>query len=130
MLPNMGTKTKSNFWDNWTKTKQEHCKYWTSNVPNKELSTCTKNLKSISYYKQFVYDQLKNNLPENFINFFTLNTQLHQRNTRKNSLTVPNAKISRHGSNPITVKAIKQWNKYKKLSILTFIPQKWHIPNL
>ena len=34
---------------------------------------------------RLVYDQLKNNLPETFSNFFTLNTQSHKHNTRKNS---------------------------------------------
>ena len=32
---------------------------------------------------RLVYDQLKNNLPETFSNFFTLNIQLHKQNTRK-----------------------------------------------
>ena len=38
---------------------------------------------------QFIYDQLKHNLPESLSNFFNLNTQLHKRNTRKNRLSVP-----------------------------------------
>ena len=63
---------------------------------------------------QFVYDQLKNNLPETFSNFFTLNTQLHKRNTRKNRLAVPNAKTTGYGSNSITFKVIKLWNEVQK----------------
>ena len=63
---------------------------------------------------QFVYDQLKNNLSETFSNFFTLNPQLHQHNTRKKRLAVPNAKTISYGSNSITLKAIKLWNKVQK----------------
>ena len=45
--------------------------------------TCTKNTKIIKHQADcwLVYDQLKNNLPETFSNFFTLNTQLHKHNT-------------------------------------------------
>ena len=63
---------------------------------------------------QFVYDQLKNNLSETFSNFFTLNPQLHQHNTRKKRLAVPNAKTISYGSNSITLEAIKLWNKVQK----------------
>ena len=56
---------------------------------------------------QFIYDQLKNNLPETFSNFFTLNTQLHQHNTRKNRLAVPNANTTSYGSNSITLRSNK-----------------------
>ena len=59
----------------------------------------------------FVYDQLKNNLPEIFRNFFTLNAQLHKHNTRKNRLILPKVKTITYGSNSITLKAIKQWNE-------------------
>ena len=34
----------------------------------------------------FVYDQLKNNLPETVSNFFTLNNKLHKHSTRKTGL--------------------------------------------
>ena len=63
---------------------------------------------------QLVYNQLKNNLPKTFSNFFTLNTQLHQHNTRKNRLTVSNANTTSYGSNSITLKATKQWNEVQK----------------
>ena len=63
---------------------------------------------------QFVYNQLKNNLPETFSNFFTFNTQLHHHNTRKNRIPVPNANTTSYRSNSITLKAIKQWNKVQK----------------
>ena len=32
---------------------------------------------------QLVYDQRKNNLPETFSNFFSVNTQLHKQKTRQ-----------------------------------------------
>ena len=57
------------------------------------------------------YDQIKNNLPETFGNFFTLNTQLHKHNTRKNRLILPKVKTISYGSNSITLKATKQWNE-------------------
>ena len=62
---------------------------------------------------RLVYDQLKNNLPETFSNFFTLNTQLRKPNTRKNRLILPKVKTISYGSNSITLKAIKQWNEIK-----------------
>ena len=57
-----------------------------------------------------VCDQLKNNLPETCTNFFTLNAQLHNHSTRKNKLILPKVKTISHGSNSVTLKAIKQWN--------------------
>ena len=60
---------------------------------------------------RLVYDQLKNNLPETCINFSTLNAQLHKHNTRKNRLILPKVKTISYGSNSITLKTIKQWNK-------------------
>ena len=57
------------------------------------------------------YDQLKNNLPETFSNFFTLNTQLHKHNTRKKRLILSQVKTISYGSNSITLKATKQWNE-------------------
>ena len=55
--------------------------------------------------------QLKNDMPKNFSDLFTLNTQLHQHRTRKNRITVSNAKTTSYGFNPITLKVIKQWNQ-------------------
>ena len=60
---------------------------------------------------RLAYDQLKNNLPETFSSFFTLKTQLHKHNTRKNRLILPNVKTTSYGSNSIPLKAIKQWNE-------------------
>ena len=59
----------------------------------------------------FVYDQLKNNLPETFSNSVTLYAQLHKHNTRKSRLILPKVKTITYGSNSITLKAIKQWNE-------------------
>ena len=63
---------------------------------------------------QFIYDQLKNNLPETFSNFLTLNTQLHQHNTRKNGLAVPNANTTSYGSNSITLRSNKTMEQSSK----------------
>ena len=117
-LPNMGTKTKSNcLLRQLSEHKIKHCKYWTLKVHEKDLTTLH-NESKINKLKDiichFLYDQLKNNLPETFSNFFTLNTQLHQHNTRKNRFNVPNANMTSYGSNSITLKAIKQWNKVQK----------------
>ena len=46
---------------------------------------------------RLVYDQLKNNLPDSFSTFFTLNTQLHKHNTRKNRLVLPKVKTISYG---------------------------------
>ena len=64
---------------------------------------------------RLVYDQLKNNLPDSFSTFFTLNTQLHKHNTRKNRLVLPKVKTISYGSNSITLKAIKQWNEIQNV---------------
>ena len=64
---------------------------------------------------RLVYDQLKNNLPDSFSTFFTLNTQLHKHNTRKNRLLLPKVKTISYDSNSITLKAIKQWNEIQNV---------------
>ena len=75
---------------------------------------------------RFVYDQLWKKLPENFSDFFTLNTQLHHHNTRGNKLIVPNVNTTIYGSNSIRLKAIKQWNELLNLSKQISFLQKWH----
>ena len=65
---------------------------------------------------QFVHCQLQKKLPENFIDFFTLNTQLHHHNTRANKLIVPNVNTTRYGSNSTTLKAVKQWNEQQNFA--------------
>ena len=54
-----------------------------------------KQIKTIENYR-FVYDQIKKSLPKNFNNYFTVTKNQHQ-----------------YGSNSITLKAIKQWNKVR-----------------
>ena len=72
----------------------------------------------------FVYDQLKNNLPETFSNFFTLKIQLHKHNTRIKRFILPKAKTTSWGSNSTTLKAIKQWNKIQNfIKIDIFSPK-------
>ena len=60
---------------------------------------------------QLVYDQLKIIFQKLLVIFFTLNTELHKHNTRKNRLILPKVKTISYGSNSITLKTIKQWNK-------------------
>ena len=60
---------------------------------------------------RLVYDQLRNNFPETFRNFFTLNAQLHKHNSRKNKFILSKIKSITYGSNSVTLKAIKQWNE-------------------
>ena len=64
----------------------------------------------------FICHQLKKSLPETFSKFFTLNTQLHKHNSRKNKFILPNIKTTSYGFTSITLKPIKQWNE-----ILNFI---------
>ena len=75
----------------------------------------------------FLYDQLKNNLPETFSNFFTLNTQLHQHNTRKNRLAVPNANMTSYGYNFFTERNKTEVQKFIDIDICS--PVEWPIPN-
>ena len=67
-----------------------------------------------------VYDQLKNNLPETFSNFFTLNTQSHKDNTRKNRLILTKVETISYGSNFITLKAVRQWNEIQNFIKMTY----------
>ena len=72
-----------------------------------------------------VYDQLKNNVPETFGILFTLNTQLHKHNTRKNRLILPKVKAITYAMAQILLhwKLIKQWNEIQnfiKIDIYSF----------
>ena len=58
-----------------------------------------------------VYDQLNNNLPQNFQNYFSLKSDDHNYHTRGSRINVPIVKITTYGSNSITIKAIKHWNE-------------------
>ena len=130
-LPNMGTKTKSNcLLRQLSEHKIKHCKYWTLKVHEKDLTTLH-NESKINKLKDiichFLYDQLKNNLPETFSNFFTLNTQLHQHNTRKNRLAVPNANMTSYGYNFFTERNKTEVQKFIDIDICS--PVEWPIPD-
>ena len=58
----------------------------------------------------FVYDQINNNLPNVFENYFQLKRQQHNQFTRGNTLNVPQVNTSLYGSNSITLSAIRDWN--------------------
>ena len=57
----------------------------------------------------FVFDQITNNLPNAFENYFQLKRQ-HNHFTRGNILNVPHVNTSLFGSNSITLLAIRTWN--------------------
>ena len=87
-----------------------------------------------------VYDQLKNNLPTDFENYFQLKRQQHNHFTRGKILDATQVNTSLYGSSSITVSAIKDWNALYGQSGLelisasistgkvTSIPKKW-FPN-
>ena len=58
----------------------------------------------------FVYDQIDNNLPKAFENYFQLKRQQHNHFTRGKILNVPQVNTSLYGSNSITLSAIRDWN--------------------
>ena len=58
----------------------------------------------------FVYDQINNNLPNTFENYFQLKRQQHNHFTRGKILNVPQVNTSLYGSNSITLSAIRDWN--------------------
>ena len=65
----------------------------------------------------FIYDQLCDNLPNVFSNYFKLLKNQHRYNTRDSNhftLDVPAVNTETYGSNSIMIKAIKDWNKTKK----------------
>ena len=57
----------------------------------------------------FVYDQINNNLPNAFENYFQLKRQQHNHFTRGKILNVPQVNTSLYGSNSITLSAIRDW---------------------
>ena len=69
----------------------------------------------------FVYDQINNNLPNAFENYFQLKRQQHNHFTRGNTLNVPQVNTSLYGSNSITVSAIRDWNALHGRSELELI---------
>ena len=69
----------------------------------------------------FVYDQINNNLPNAFENYFQLKRQQHNHFTRGNTLNVPQVNTSLYGSNSITLSAIRDWNGLQGQSGLELI---------
>ena len=62
-------------------------------------------------------NRLNDFLTKYFLNYFTKTTNLHDHDTRGIRLNVPIVNTISYGSNSITPKAIKEWNKLKtKLS--------------
>ena len=65
----------------------------------------------------FIYDQLCDNLPNAFSNYFKLLKNQHRDNRRDSNpfnLNVPKVNTKTYGSNSIKIKAIKNWNKTTK----------------
>ena len=72
----------------------------------------------------FIYDQLCDNLPNTFSNYFKLLKNQHRHNTRGSNhftLNVPRVNTETYGSNSIKIKAIKDWNKTTKKINFTLI---------
>ena len=65
------------------------------------------------YNLQFVQNHLNDFLSNNFLNYFTKTTNLHDHNTRGIRLNVPIVNTTCYGSNSITLKDIRKWNKTK-----------------
>ena len=57
----------------------------------------------------FVYDQINNNLPNTFENYFQLKGQQHNHFTRGKILNLPQVNTSLYGSNSITLSAVRDW---------------------
>ena len=65
----------------------------------------------------FIYDQLCDNVPNAFSNYFKLLKDQHRHNTRgSNQFTwnVPRVNTETYGSNSVKIKAIKDWDKTTK----------------
>ena len=63
------------------------------------------------YNLQFVQNHLNDFLPQNFSNYFTKTTNLHDHDTRGITLNVPIVNTICYRSSSITLKAIREWNK-------------------
>ena len=63
----------------------------------------------------YLYDQLCDNLPNTFSNYFKLLKNQHRHNTIEPfTLNVQRVNTQTYGSNSIKIKAIKDWNKTTK----------------
>ena len=56
-------------------------------------------------------NHLNDFLLKNFLNYFTKTTNLHDHNTRGIRVNVPIVNTTCYGSNLITLKANREWNK-------------------
>ena len=56
-------------------------------------------------------NHLNDFLSNNFLNYFTKTTNLHDHNTRGIRLNVPIVNTTCYGLNSISLKAIREWNK-------------------
>ena len=72
----------------------------------------------------FIYDQLCDNLPNAFSNYFKLPKNQRRHNTRGSNqftLNVPRVNTETYGSNFVKIKAIKDWVKTTKKINFTLI---------
>ena len=75
----------------------------------------------------FIYDQLHNNLPNTFSNYFKLLKNQHRHNTIEPfTLNVQRVNTQTYGSNSIKIKAIKDWNKTTKKADHSDLLFKWN----
>ena len=56
---------------------------------------------------QLVFDQINENLPDAFEQYFTQNIDCHKHNTRRGILNVPIVNTAKYRSNSTSLKAIK-----------------------
>ena len=82
------------------------------------------------YNLQLVQNHLNDFLPENFLNYFTKTTNLHEHDTRGIRLNVPIANTTCCGSNSITFKSIRKWNKLQAMLNKHFLLQDKNSPKL
>ena len=67
----------------------------------------------------FVFDFMRNNLPQNFNDCFKLtNHQYLTRAMRNNHLTIPQIRTTAYGLNSITYKSVKNWNELMDSGII------------
>ena len=108
----MGTQPRENFQSNWKDTKKAmHILTFKGSrdlIDNLYKESNIDKLKSTIIKANSCFAYVQNNLPGTFSNFFTLNTQLHKHSIRH---ILPNVKTTSYGSNSITLRTIKQWDK-------------------
>ena len=89
----------------------------------------------------FVFNQINNNLPNAFENYFQLKRQQHNNFIKGKILNMPQVDTSLYGSNSITLSRIRDWNALHGQSGLklispaisrgkvTIITKKWFLNN-